>query len=83
MVFEWRFCEGCVMSGPGYSVSFAGKILSTGTTLINAIARLRPSPHQHQVRRACRKQRKRERDMHSLAAGFEGRSHDGENIRRF
>jgi hypothetical protein len=44
---------------------------------------LKPRAYQHQVRRACRQQRHRQRDMHSLAGCFEGRSHDGQNILRF
>ncbi len=44
---------------------------------------LRPPPHQHQIGRARRQQPHGKRDVHSLAGGFEGRSHHGENIRRF
>lgn len=42
-----------------------------------------PGAHQHQVGRACRQQRHRQHGKHSLAGCFEGRSHDGQNIRRF
>jgi hypothetical protein len=49
----------------------------------NAIACLRPPPHQHQIRRTRRQQGDGECDVHSLAGGFAGRSHDDENIGRF
>jgi hypothetical protein len=42
-----------------------------------------PRAHQHQVGRACGQQCDGERDVHALAGGFEGRSHDGENIGLF
>ena len=45
--------------------------------------KLKPRQHQHQVGCARRQQRKSECDMHALAEGVEGRSHDRENIRRF
>jgi hypothetical protein len=50
---------------------------------MRSLACLRPSPHQHQIRRTRRQQGDGERDVHSLAGGFAGRSHDHENIGRF
>jgi hypothetical protein len=44
---------------------------------------LKPRANQHQVGGAGRQQRDAQCDVHSLAGCFEGRSHDGENIRRF
>ena len=44
---------------------------------------LKPDADQHQIRHARRQQRDQERGLKPFAGGFEGRFHDGKNIRRF